>query len=229
MKKNKFKIIKVASITALAILLGVFFAKTDAGNKFLQQIYNGKPVNYAMASYMYDTSTPEKAIGISDYVFIAKVNKIARTEYKNSIEVETGLNEKTVRTIPYTIYTISVIKNIKGELITSEPIEFMQYGGLSEDGKGYVLMEKSSLLKAGEYYIIMGNTFEKDGENVEVAEPTRIIPLGNDSDFSGKDSLNTIVKYEQAYKNEIVPSISRGDSIDYKKGHISKYDVNYLK
>ncbi len=229
MKKKKFKIIKVTSIMAFAIVLGFFLAKTDAGNKFLQQIYNGKPVYYAMASYMYDTSTPEKAIGISDYVFIAKVNKIARTEYKNSIETETGLNEKTKTTIPYTIYNISVIKNIKGELITSEPIEFMQYGGLSEDGKSYILMEESSLLKTGDYYIIMGNTFEKDGENVEVAEPTRVISLGNESDFSQKDSLNTITKYEQAYKNEIVPSTSKGDSVDYKKGYISKYDVNYLK
>lgn len=230
MKKNKLKIITATSITTLAIVLGVVFANSTSGNKFLQKFYNGKPVSYSMASYVFDTTTPEKAIGISDYVFIAKINDIARTEYKHPIEVEISTTEKITRTIPYTIYNISVVKNIKGELITSSPIELMQYGGLNEDGKSYTLSEESSLLKVGEYYIIMGNTFEKDGEIVEASsELTRIIPLGNDSKFSEKDSLNTIAKYEKAYKNEYVPSKSKGNIADYKQGHISKYDVNYKK
>lgn len=227
MKKNRLKIIIITSVISLTIILGVVLANSFSGNKLLKKFYNGLPVEYSLASYMYDTATPEKAIGISDYVFIAKVNEIARTEYKYPVEAEISLNKKIKRTTPYTIYNISVIKNIKGELVTSKPIEFMQYGGLSEDGKSYSLIEEGSLLKTGEYYIIMGNTFEKDGGIVEVSEPTRIIPLGKDTDFNKRDSVNIVTKYEQAYKNEVVPSKEKGNLVEYKKGYISKYDVNY--
>ncbi len=140
MKKNRLKIIIITSVISLTIILGVVLANSFSGNKLLKKFYNGLPVEYSLASYMYDTATPEKAIGISDYVFVAKVNEIARTEYKYPVEAEISLNKKIKRTTPYTIYNISVIKNIKGELVTSKPIEFMQYGGLSEDGKSYSLI-----------------------------------------------------------------------------------------
>ena len=57
---------------------------------------------------MYDTSTPERAVGISDYVFVAKIDGIARTEYRNPTTVETGLSSSETRTTPYTVYNIEV-------------------------------------------------------------------------------------------------------------------------
>lgn len=225
MKKNKITIISVTFVTVLAIVFGVVMGKSIYDNNS-QQFYNGIPVGYSHASYMFDTSTPEKAIGVSDYVFIAQVNEIVRTEYKNPIETETSTKEKTIVTSPYTIYSITVFKNIKGDLLTSKPIEFMQYGGLNSDGQSYSLMEDSSLLNVGEYYLLMANTWEENGL-IEVSEPTRIIALGKDFNINSKDAITTITKYEQAYKNQVVPSIKNGNSMNYEKGYTSKYDVNY--
>lgn len=38
-------------------------------------------VNYHPVLNMYDMSTPEKAVGAVDYVFVAKINSIKKTLY----------------------------------------------------------------------------------------------------------------------------------------------------
>jgi hypothetical protein len=221
MKKQIFKVIIpiIASVTITLFILTVFFDKNNNTN---QEFYNGLPVSYAEVLYAYDTSTKEKAMGISDYAFIAKVEKILRTEYKNPIKVKSGLFRTTVMTDPYTIYRISVIKNIKGNLDTSKPIESIQLGGLNKNGKSYMFAKGESLLNEGEYYLFMTSVWaQKDGEIIEVPQLNRILSLGDSFDINSKDSLDIINKYEQAYKNEIVPSTI--------EKHISKYDVNYIK
>ena len=44
--------------------------------------YKELPRIESEVSYAYDTRSPEKAIGVADYVFIAKINGILRTEYR---------------------------------------------------------------------------------------------------------------------------------------------------
>lgn len=51
-------------------------------------------VNYHPVLNMYDMSTPEKAVGAVDYVFVAKINSIKKTLY---IDYE-----------PYTVYNITI-------------------------------------------------------------------------------------------------------------------------
>ena len=38
--------------------------------------------------YTYDTSSIEKAMGVSEYIFIGKINRILRTEYKDRILIQ---------------------------------------------------------------------------------------------------------------------------------------------
>lgn len=215
MKKNKFKImisILVCTLIIAVIIIAVIYKDN-----------NEIPVYYSDGMKMFNTSIPEIAIGVSDYVFVCKINEILRTEYKNPIEFGTE-----IITTPYTIYSIDVIKNIKGSLDTSRPIEYMQYGGLNEDGKSYRFIEEgASLLEVGEYYILMAGTWLGDGGIIEVSDPDRIISLGKDFDITSESGLETVIKYEEAYKNEMVPSKEKGDIID-KVNHISKYDVNYI-
>jgi len=217
MKKNKFKIV-LSILTCILIAVVIIILVT----------YKNKTVYYASAMYLFDTSTPEKAIGISDYVFVCKINKILRTEYKYPIEIEISLEETAIVTTPYTIYSIDVIKNIKGNLDTSKSIEFMQYGGMNEDGKSYMFLEEGSyLLEKGGYYILMADTWLGDGGIIEASEPNRIIALGKNFDITAENGLEIVSKYEEAYKNEIVPSTKNGDIVD-KINHISKYDVSYI-
>lgn len=73
------------------------------------------PIYTTSAMWVYDGSTPEKAMGISDYAFVAKVDKILRTEYKNPVEIEITANGEKKEMVydPYTVYEITVIENIK--------------------------------------------------------------------------------------------------------------------
>ena len=225
--KNKRLIISISIFVCISIGIATALYQNKFDSKTLanQEFYNGLPVNTDEAMFMYDISTPEKAVGASDYVFIAKVNEVLRTEYKNSINVEVGLNKKIKISTPYTFYSINVLKNIKGELVTSEPIEFMQYGGLNEDGKSYTFIEEGSkLLEPNKYYIIMACAWGGDGGIIEASRINNIIELEENYNPTIKNSSALIEKYENAYKDEIVPIDNNGNNITKS---MSKYDINY--
>ena len=210
-KSKKFIIMSVVFVLIIVVAVGVYL--------FFSTMQN---TTISSGMYMYDTSIPERAVGISDYVFVAKIDGIARTEYRNPTTVETGLSSSETRTTPYTVYNIEVIKNIKGELITSEPIEYMQYGGINEDGETYTFMEGTGLLETGKYYILMVDTFEGNGGIIEVTEPNRRILLDDVENDEDVENSELVKRYEEAYKNEYIP-----EGAEEETRYVSKYDVNY--
>ena len=98
------------------------------------------PTYYTHAIYASDTSMPENAIADSAYAFIAKINSISRTEYRDPVQVETSADGSQTKTVynPYTIYNISVVDNLKGNLVTNQDIELEQMGGISSKGDAYM-------------------------------------------------------------------------------------------
>ncbi len=212
-RSKKFIIMSVVFVLIIIVAVGVYLFYSTMQNTTISS-----------GMYMYDTSTPERAVGISDYVFVAKIDGIARTEYRNPITIETGLSSSETRTTPYTVYNIEVVKNIKGELITSEPIEYMQYGGINEDGETYTFMEGTGLLETGKYYILMVGTFEGDGGIIEVTEPNRRILLDDVENDEDVENSELVKRYEEAYKNEVIP-----EGFEEEDRYISKYDVNYTE
>ena len=174
--------------------------------------------------YSYNTSIPEQAVGISDYVFVAKVNGIARTDYIDTGTVELSTTGNKEIESPYTVYNIEVVKNIKGELITSELIEYMQYGGINEDGETYTFMEGTGLLETGKYYILLVNTYREDGGTLETSDQNRIILLDDVENDEDVENSELVKRYEEAYKNEYIP-----EGTEEATRYISKYDVNYTE
>ncbi len=220
MKKVKL----ILAIIIICIIVGwiIAFSINKNINKInaeISEYYNGLPINNVSALWSFDTSTPEKAVGAYDYVFVAKVNGILRTEYKNHTELEINLFQKETISDPYTIYSISIIKNIKGELNTTSSIEFMQYGGISEDGNSYIFLEGTTLLNENEYYILMGNTWIDDDSIIEGSNPNARILLGNEDNFNS-NSTDIIQRYIKAYQAQEIPETR----VNYP---VSKYDVNY--
>ena len=174
--------------------------------------------------YSYNTSIPEHAVGISDYVFVAKVNGIARTDYIDTGTVELSTTGNKEIESPYTVYNIEVVKNIKGELITSELIEYMQYGGINEDGETYTFMEGTGLLETGKYYILLVNTYREDGGTLKTSDQNRIILLDDVENDEDVENSELVKRYEEAYKNEYIP-----EGAEEATRYISKYDVNYTE
>lgn len=220
----KRKIMILILVVMICIFLSVLVAvimnvNEKYNNENMSITYNGLPVNKVCLLWTYSTSTPEMAVGAHQYVFVAKVNKILRTEYKNPVELKTGFLKKEIITDPYTVYSISVIKNIKGELITSEELEYRQFGGISEDGDSYTFTDGVTLLDENEYYILMADTSEKDEYTLIGSKPNTRIELGNEEEFELNEN-EIIEKYVEAYKNQYKYDI---DNI------MSKYDVNFNK
>lgn len=92
--------------------------------------YNGRRVEYILAVYSHDTTSPEKAIGISD---VGIVKQILRTEYRNEVIIDNADNQEVFYDL-YTVYEVEVIKNIKGNLGEAKIVELMRFGGLDKDG-----------------------------------------------------------------------------------------------
>ncbi len=208
--------------------------------------YQNLPINYSEAQYAYDTSSPEKAVGTADYVFIGKINRVLKTEYRNPVEVINN-GETRIVTEPYTVYSVDVIENIKGEIVKNQDIELVQYGGLNEDKSSYTFMEGMKMLNVGEYYIILPYT-SSDGR-LGISCETSIIALGNleqeivetlkntklsksaieneaqKNNLESKRSekpIDIILKYIEATENPIIPEGKR-------QIKSQKYDVEFSK
>ena len=248
MKNKILKIVLKAIIIICIILVIILVINKLRANKELELDPN-LPINYVYPSYAYTFATPEETVGIADYVFVAKVNSIKRTDYRNPVTKEVVADGSVTKTTydPYTIYDITVIENIKGELIKNENIELEQRGGLEKDGKSYTFMENMGLLNVGEYYIILALASDTDGA-IRIDHYNMVVPLGNinneqeinlikeTSTLNSMESINNekekysnlgynsfekVLEYKAAYLNEKVP----GDKIE--RIISSKYDTSY--
>lgn len=185
-------------ILTIPIFTIIFFNNKEDNLK----TYKGLPVTYESASYRYDTTNPKIAVGVSDYVYIAKVNKILKTDYRNPIEVSDGLIGKKTVTDPYTIYEIEVIKNIKGNLPLNKKLNLVQYGGINEDEKSYTFLEGGYLLENNTYYLLMSTIIPTTGE-LETTDINRIIKI---SDYSNNKEVTSLInQYNNIYQNETIP------------------------
>lgn len=99
---KKIKIVLCMMLVVICGFVTYDFVKPD--NKEL-------PVNYIHGDYVIDMQNPKEVIGLGDYVFVAQVNEELETEYRNVKEV----GSKKIAT-PYTIYSITVIDNLKGNI-----------------------------------------------------------------------------------------------------------------
>lgn len=75
------------------------------------------------------------------------------TEYRNVITTEDEKGNPKEVGSPYTNYTIQVLENIKGELITDKPIPIVKQGGISEKQDAIYLFENDSLPSENSIYI----------------------------------------------------------------------------
>ena len=242
MKKNYKKLIIFLLIINVSGIFILIFSNYINKNKNKPAYYlNGLPVYNANAIYAYDVSSPEKAYAASRYVFIAKINNIDRTEYENKQEIETGLFSKKTVTDPVTIYNISVIKNIKGNLITNEEIELKQFGGINEDNKSYTFVENGNFLEVDGYYLFLTGA-DTDGGLIEVTNPQRIIYLGSNLEKikeiengkilensnlskSEKNKYQKICEYFSVNVDDILEKDNKNDGPILT--NISKYDICY--
>lgn len=186
MKKNLMLLVFAIPVLILSLFV------TGCDNNFSKDV----PIDYINGDYVIDTENPREVIGLGDYVFVAQINKEIGTDYRNVKELDNG---KKIG-IPYTIYSITVIDNLKGKIKKNKPIEFEKLGGIDIDKNSISLPEGDIMLEEGEYYIIIASS-EPDGRLAQ-GGPTAAIKL-KDKSKSEIMSSQEYKYYQKYYKEEI--------------------------
>lgn len=188
MKKDKKNQINYRAIALIVIIIGlIVFLIINANKTYKDKIL--------LPQYIYDTSTKEKVIGASDYTFVAKVNKLIRVEH-----IKEESEGKLVDYTPYSVYLVSVLKNIKGTLVTDRDIEVKLLGGIHRSENYKVLVKNLKYLDNDNHYILHPSA-DAEG-NLIITNPDEIYSLGKEYD----EKAEIIKEYVKAYKNEEVPT-----------------------
>ncbi len=102
------------------------------------------PISRGQVEYIVDVNNPQEMVGLVDYVFVGYVKEKVNTTYVNP-ELEDGN--------PVTMYNVTVLSNIKGELVQNEDIQLGKYGGVSQNGEYIYLDEGDALLQENQVYL----------------------------------------------------------------------------
>ena len=188
----------IYGILSIVLIVGMFFTGCASKNNASQLNTNvsNLPIHQMHASFVYDTDNIREAVGICDYVFVAKVVSCDGTEYRNVITTEDEKGNPKEVGSPYTNYTIQVLENIKGELITDKPIPIVKQGGISEKQDAIYLFENDSLPSENSIYIFLAYA-QEDGS---------LLISGNSvSEEKSVTEYDEFITYKDANDNEIIP------------------------
>lgn len=192
MKKNLFKI----SLCSLAILLMIGFWGYNSQSNNISA--SNLPVNSLDGDFLINPNEPTEVVGVSDYVFTAKIENIVTTEYRHEVDIETEDGYKKI-SVPYTNYKITVIDNIKGKLKKNEIINITKAGGISKAQESIIMYENDTLPEAGKYYII--TAFAQEDGTLLISGPKSNILLDNQNK-SEITSSKEYKNYKEYYDNE---------------------------
>ncbi|HHW70202.1 MAG TPA: hypothetical protein GX392_02510 [Clostridiales bacterium] len=148
---NKKTIIgMVAALVVITVLVVSFGFNRTRGN---MTVSGNIPVSKLHGSFSINFDNINELVGDADYVFVGAVISEDGTEYKHPVMGESEDGEEYEIASPYTNYTISVLDNIKGELVTDTEIPIQKAGGLAQDGSQYFVYEEDELPKQGSVYV----------------------------------------------------------------------------
>lgn len=185
---------RYCSIVLPVVVLALFVFSEYTGRK------NPK-IEWICICSMIDTHDKRAVVGFVDYTFAGVVERQLRTEQRPKGDPHP---------MPYTIYNIKVLKNIKGELSTTESITVAKYGGLMKNKKVIQLSEGDALLEVGKVYIfnmyvIDDSSFTIGGAycNVMLEDSINAAYASGTWDPSILDNSELVKEYENAYQNQL--------------------------
>mgnify|MGYP006982368195 FL=1 len=132
-------------------------------------------------------------------------------QYRNVITTEDEKGNPKEVGSPYTNYTIQVLENIKGELITDKPIPIVKQGGISEKQDAIYLFENDSLPSENSIYIFLAYAQEDgslliSGPNSNVmCNDSNMYSINSVSEEKSVTEYDEFITYKDANDNEIIP------------------------
>lgn len=233
-KKSFYLIIRILVIILITVSLIAFFNTEESIENYYEK-FADLPRHNMEYSYALDISNPERAVDFYPYVFIAKVNKVIKTEYRNPMEVELTPDGSKTKVIyePYTIYDITVIENLKGEIIENSNITIEQVGGVSKDQDYTMFPTNMGFLKENYYYILLAYASVNTGE-LRLESPYTVIELGTLSD---KSTLQNILEISEIKEMDKIEQLSKEKNdnqeinkiLTYKQAIMTPIDTKYYE
>lgn len=193
----------VVVFLAIAGLLLFLFSFIKYNNRSSENI----STSILFGTYTIDINNINELVGDADYVFAGKVVSLEGYEYKFPVIVENEDGNEIEQSLPYTNYTVKVLKNIKGDLITDNSIPIQKAGGLSQDGSQYVVYEEDELPEVGSSYIFMAYV-QEDGSILATGPKSneKINMMVKANGFTSEDSIlksDEYLKTVDAMKNQV--------------------------
>lgn len=202
MKNRATKFVAIFSLCALC-LGGYVVSRISFGVPVAEDL----PVDYLHGDFSVDVNNPYEVVGFADYYFIATVDEVGATSYRNEVILETeDGGEKKVST-PYTDYFVDVLRNIKGTLPENESIFITKTGGVSKDGKSIIVYEDDMMLELGKTYVVTASV-QQDG-TLLVSGPNSCEVVENDVNAIDSE----IDEYSSYYANEVAYDRERFECI----------------
>jgi len=185
------------------------------------------PIVSVEASFVYDTEDIRERVGISDYIFVGKIISYDGVRYENTVTIEDSNGKPVEVGSPYTDYTVQVLENMKGSLITDEPIKIVKEGGVSQAQDSVYVFENDEMPVTGNTYIFLGYA-QQDGtilisgpySNVLIEEYEIMKENSSNSENISDigDDIEIYQSYLGAVENEVIPV--------ERERYQSIYDVN---
>lgn len=160
------------------------------------------PIYPIRASFVYNTDDMREAVGICDYVFIGEVISCDGTLYKDTVTMEDENGNPKEVSSPYTEYTVKVTENIKGNLVTDQPISITKHGGVSNEQNEVYVFENDELPVVNNSYIFLAYA-QEDG-SLLISGPSSNT-LYNNADTYSETATSVYQEYKTALENEVIP------------------------
>ena len=202
MKRKTTKLVALFSLCALC-LGGYMVSQFSSGIPTTENL----PVEYLYADFAIDTNNPYEVVGFADYYFIATVDEVVGTSYRNEVTLETEDGGQRKVSTPYTEYSVDVLRNIKGTLPEDESILLTKVGGVSRDEKSVVVYKNDMMLEPGKIYA-MTACVQQNG-TLLVSGPNSCEIVENDVNTIDSDEDG----YGDYYANEVTYDRERFECI----------------
>ncbi len=194
----------IATVLLVGVLLGGNSLLNSQGLHLEETVVDtdSLPISKIEAAFVYDVNNITEAVGISDFVFAAKVVSNDGTKYKDTVVMEDIYGKPKEVGTPYTSYTLDVLENIKGSLTTEPSIEVIKHGGIVKTKDSVILFENDMLPKEGKVYIFSGYA-QKDG-SILISGPNSNVLVN----IEAKESIistESYQRYANAVENETIP------------------------
>lgn len=137
------KIFILFSILSIFMALTIFLLNQNIVTK--KANIDKLPIHHIMGSFSINVDDFRELARDADNIFIARIDELIDTEYRDMFKKESEQGDKDWWS-PYTNYKVTVLDNIKGDLVRNISIPIRKAGGVIYDKSAVEIYEDDELL-----------------------------------------------------------------------------------